>query len=468
MAITTGLTLAALLVLQQPQAGGGEQDKPLLSVAELKSLNKKLAAWIEAKKDYDDAPMNRRPAASRKHEKAKESFIKEWESRSEKVKTDLLKSIPDLRAIFDNVLPYDRASGSNSIKRLELKDPRAPEKYYALYVPRSYRVDEPLRTVVVIPGRRGESDWVEAREWFENTWGGSESLKDTVFNVTQVPNDFEFEPVPDFSKEGEDAKEVKRIALVLVSWGVTMKTYNLDRDRIYLDAGHGSTGFALRLATMFPDRFAGLILRNPADVPDIRLGSLNGMPVIAVADGASKAEAGKLQQRLNALKDGSCRLLDATDEYPFKASAPELEKWMAETKRDLMIPRVVVEPNHPRFTKAYWVSIEHMDNIIGVPLDKRARIEVQANRKQNRITVKAEGVSAFTLLLNDQLADLDDPNGITIVVNGQAQVHKRGRDFGRMFDLLYKQKLDTGWLFPAIVECAVPRSETAKDGNGEK
>ena len=108
-----------------------------------------------------------------------------------------------------------------------------------------------------------------------------------------------------------------------------------------------------------------------------------------------------------------------------------------------MRSKVVLEPNHPRFTKGYWVSIDRMENIAGIPLAKRARIEVEADRKQNRITVKSTGVEAFTLLLNDDMVDLDDPKGVTVIVNDKAVTKKRGRDFQRVFETGVRRRSTT-------------------------
>lgn len=465
MVLMVGLTLA-LFSLPVPQGGEGAQNQPVLSAAEQKSLNKKLADLIESQKTWDEATGNKRDSASRKHEKAKEAFMKEWESRCEKTKTNLLASVPDLRAIFANVLPYDRASGSGTLKKEELKDARAIEKTYALFVPKSYKPEVPVRTVVVIPGSDAAGNWVECRDWFRDTWDNAAALADTLFNVIQVPKGFDLDSIPDFSKPGDDGKENSRIALVLASWGSTVKTYNLDRDRLFLDCGKGSSGFGLRLASMFPDRFAGIVLRDVPDVDGIRLGSLNGMAVAIVAPAADKAAATKLEQRLNGLYAGACTVIEAKGEYPFAASTADIETWMGGVKRNLMQPKIVVEPNHPRFTKAYWVTIDRMESIAGIPLGQRARIEVEADRKQNRINVKSSGVEAFSLLLNDELVDLDKE--VTVVINDKAVVKKRGRELSSLIELVYTQKLDTGWLFPTTFDCKVPKPEPKTGEAGDK
>lgn len=467
MVLTVGLTLA-LFAAQVPQGGDQPQNQPLLSASEQKSLRDKLAKWIDALKEYDDAKGNKREPASRKNEKAKEAFTKEWESRSEKVKADLLKSVPDLRGIFDNVFPYDRQTGPGSLRKEELKDPGAIEKDYALFVPKSYKVESPVRSVVVLPGQDDKGNWIECRDWFAKTWDGAPILADTLFHVEQVPKEIELDTAPDFAKVGDEANEGKRIDLALRSLGTTKKAYNLDRNRMFLDGGRGAASFALRLVSYFPDQFAGIVLRGPADVDGIRLGSLTGIPVLLVATADTKADLAKLEQRLNALQADSCTLIDATDEYPFKAAAPQIGAWMDGVKRDLMRSKVVLEPNHPRYNKGYWVLIDKMEPIAGIPLAQRPRIEVEADRKQNRINVKASGIDNFTLLLNDQLVDLDDPKGVTVVVNDKAVIKKRTRDFQRLFQLLYYQKLDSNWLFPAIFDCAVPKPEDKAPEAGDK
>src|SRR6185436_1103731 len=118
-----------------------------------------------------------------------------------------------------------------------------------------------------------------------------------------------------------------------------------------LDCGEGASGFGLRLATYFPQRFAGVILRHPVDPGDLRLGSLAGMQVLVISGEETKAAAEKLAAALNEVSAGSCRILEAKGKYPYLELAPDIAEWTKGAKRDLFRPQVTVEPNHDSFEK---------------------------------------------------------------------------------------------------------------------
>ncbi|HLQ37543.1 MAG TPA: hypothetical protein VK348_07065, partial [Planctomycetota bacterium] len=236
------------------------------------------------------------------------------------------------------------------------------------------------------------------------------------------------------------------------------RNYNVDRSRVVLDFGKGSTLFGLRLATHFPDRFAGLIVRWPVDANGLRLGSLNGIPVLLIQSADTKDDCDKLKKKLDVASPGSCTVIEATG-YPFKAATPEIEKWMASVKRDLNRKRVVLEPNDDRYKQGYWASIGAMDALSTLAQDQRPRFEVEADRKTNRIVVKARGIEGFALYLNDSLVDLDKE--YVIEVNGKAFTEKRSRSRSTMLELLVK-KLDANYLYPASTQMLVPKSEASK------
>ena len=67
--------------------------------------------------------------------------------------------------------------------------------------------------------------------------------------------------------------------------------------------------------------------------------------------------------------------------------------------------------------------------------------------------VSARGVENFTLLLNDDLVDLDKE--FTVVVNDKAVTEKRTRDMRGMQERLV-QRRDWDFLFPVQYESTVP------------
>lgn len=459
MAVSSVL-LAAFLSLA-PQGTEAPNPTPILAPAEQKSLRDKALKLIETRTAYDLAPERARDKANRDYQKAKEAFQKDWEGRMEK-KGNLLKSIPDLQAIFSNSFTYERRNGTDLIKKEDAR-PKDGLPEYSLMVPKAYKQEVPMRSVLLVPGRVSEKDgWVEGREHYAQTWDGSTSSKDSIFHVAHIDKAIVLDDLPAAGRDGEEEKEVMRIGSLLLAFGETKRNLNLDRSRVFLDCGKESSAFGLRLATHFPDVFAGIILRWPVFQEDLRLGSIAGLPVLLIASQETKEAAGKIKESLDKLQSGSCTVLDATGVYPFRDATADVEKWMVDKQRRLMRPQVVVEPNDDRFKKAFWTVIGRMDPLSALSREMRPRLEVSADRATNRITVKTRGIENFALWLNDSLVDLDKE--YTVVVNDKAFTQKSTRDFGRMFDQMLV-KFDGEFLFPVLFECNVP-AETKPPATG--
>src|SRR5262245_45208798 len=106
MLLTAMLTIACL---GTPQGGG---DPPaLLTPAEQKSLQTKLAKYIEAQTAYDGATGSNdkvREKLQKEQLKAKDAFNAEFYGKLDKLDRDkkgnLLGSMPDLQALFANCL----------------------------------------------------------------------------------------------------------------------------------------------------------------------------------------------------------------------------------------------------------------------------------------------------------------------------------------------------------------------------
>lgn len=465
MAFLASLALMSLVVTVPQDPAPAAQERPaLLTPAEHASLRDKLVKYLEADEAYTRAEgVKDRERANKVREKTKDSFQKEWETRNKK--GNLLASMADLRAIYENCFAVPAPKFTpGTLKKDKLKETALES---ALYLPKTYKADKAMRTLLVLPGTttaEQTNTWVDGDRWFEAVWDKTTVLADTIVHVSHIPsgtNGIEMDPAPDFSREGQDAQEGKRIEAVFSTFGATMAAVNVDRARVFLDCARGNCAFGLRFVSMFPDRFAGIVLRHPTAVDELRLGSLLGMPVLLIKSPANAAVVDALKARLEQNSPGCATVVDATDEYPHKAAAPAIEAWMGKQRRTMYPPRVVIEPNHDRFNRAYWVRMGPMNPLHTSPADQKPRIEVQADRSTNRIVVSARGVENFTLLLNDDLVDLDKE--FTVVVNDKAVTEKRTRDMRGMQDRLV-QRRDWDFLFPVQYESTVPKPST----NGEK
>ncbi len=438
------------------------QDVPpaLLAPAEQKSLHDKLAEYIKSWTEYDEATDKAREKAAKAYNKAKEAFQKEWEGRVAK-KGDLMKSPADMQAIFSNCFLYEKKQPLT----LRKFDAKAQIGAHFLMVPPSYKSEKPIRTMILVPGQDEAGAWVDGQRYFESTWDKSATAGDSIFHIPVVGKDIDFTAMPDYSKTGAEEAEKQRNGELLGSFGETSRNYNFDRSRVIVDAGKGACSFVLRAATHFPTMFAGLILRHPdaAATADLRLGSLNGMPILLIATAETEAACTKLKERLDAQTKDSCTILKATDAYPFKAATADIEKWLANVKRDVNKKRIVLEPNDDRYKKAHWVAITTMDSIHTSVADKRPRMEVEADRANNRVTVKSVGVESFTLLLNDSLLDLDKE--FTVVVNDKAMSRKSARDLNKTIGFV-RQRFDGDYVFPVEFSTKVPKPEDKPSDGG--
>ncbi|MEC7584532.1 MAG: hypothetical protein VYE77_09450 [Planctomycetota bacterium] len=458
MQLFVKLTLSSIALFAQGALA--QEQKALLSASEQKSLRTKLAKLIEADQEFEMAPAGRqRQKAAKAYDSAKAAFVKDWDARMAK-KGNVLGSMPDLQAIFDNVFAYPRKSGL-SMRKVAAKD-GIPA--HVLSVPKKYKNTSSWPTVLVLPGRDGDS-WSPGLGYFKSLWDKAPSLATTIYHVALVPDSLELDPVPDFMTPEGDATEKQRLGELLRSFGETQRNYNVDRSRLFLDAGKGTCGFAVRAASYFPERFAGLILRDPVAVDDVRIGSLTGLPVLLLSTGDNADVCAKLKERFDGLGENACTIIETTDAYPFKAANVEIDKWMAGVQRKVDRQKVVIEPNHEQFKKAYWVIIDTMDPIHTAPLDKRPRVEAEVDRTDNRINIKAVGVESILLTLNDSLVDLDKE--FTIVINDKAVSEKRSRDFNTLLSYA-QQRFDTDFLFPVQLRLGVPTSDAtpAEPGGG--
>ena len=465
MSVLVSLLLAPLVALAPQGAPPKEQEasatrEPLLTPAEQSSLRDKLIEYLAADQAYDAATsLKDREKTNKKREKANESFQKEWDKLEEK-RGNLLGSMADLRAVFSNCFQVERPSFS--LGQLRKEESKQDGVEFSFFLPKSYKPDTPSRTVITLPGTvsaDADAEWARPADYFEATWGKTDALGNTVFVVPHPPSGLEFDPVPDFSREGAEAEENRRNAVVFAGLAHVMNEHNVDRARLFLDCGRGNCGFGLRFVSVFPDRFAGVVLRDPVAVDDIRLGSMLGMPVLMIQNAQNGAVVEALRKRLEEITPGSVKVVEATDEYPYKAAAPAIDAWLTAQRRNMTPSRVVIEPNHDRYNRAYWVDIDRADPMLGAPLDSRPRLEVEADRANNRIVVKARGLESFVLYLNDDLVDLDKE--FTVVVNDKAVPEQKTRSFRSMYERMW-QRGDWDYLFPVMYQGVVPKPVDAK------
>jgi len=460
MFVAATLSVLTALIPQDPgtapaDAGATaapEKQQPILAERDLQSLNDKMREYLSAELAYDWAEGARdREKAAKARRKAKEKFEKEWE-RCEK-KGNVLGSMPDLQAIFYNC--FEREKPRHSKGQLRPREDKDANLDFHFFVPKNYSEKTPWRTVVVLPHSTGTAgEWVDADDYWKQTWDGAALLEDSIVVVPTPPARTEMDPVPDYSREGAEADERARNGAVLGAFGDIMRNYNVDRAKVYLDCGRDTCGYGLRLVSLFPDRFAGVILRDPIAVDDIRIGSLKHVPLLLLKSGDNGARVEALKTRFDERCPGMATVLEAKGAYPHLESAPDIEQWLADKKREMSPLHVVIEPNHDRYNRSYWVDIITAESLLTTAPDEKPRLDVKADRKNNRITVTAVGIERFELMLNDAIVDLDKE--FTVVVNGTAETEQRVRSFRLLKEGLV-QRSDWDYLFPVRYSATVTK-----------
>lgn len=434
----------SLLAAAAPQGTAPASPDPLLSTREQESIAKRLQDYLAADAEYRDAEgVKDREKTGKARRSAKEKFEKEWD-KAEK-KGNLLGSVIDLRAIFHNCFERGRPG---HVGRMRLDS----EGAFGLYVPKTYKPKQTYTTIVALPGGTGAS-WQKPEDYYAATWDGCEPAREYLVHVPVLPDGLEFDPIPDYTRKGAVAEEDRRHGTVLGTFGQVMKNYTVERAKVFLDCGRGTCGYGLRLATLFPDRFAGVILRDPVAVDDIRLGTLCNLDILMLKTDDNAAVVDALTKRFEEACPGKATVLSALGAYPHKESSMDIVNWLSDKQRDFSPAHVVIENNDDRFKKAYWANIAVADSLLTTAADEKPRMEVKADRENNRITVDCRGVERFQLLLNDELVDLDKE--FTIVINGKAITEKRSRSFRKMLDQMLVRG-DWEYLFPVSYDTTVP------------
>ena len=438
-------TLTSFAVAAPQAPGATEQGKPgLLTPAERSQLRDKLTKYMQEDATFSLASGKDREKARKSRDKAKENFEDEW--RKAEKKGNLMASMPDIRDVFENC--FLSKAPTKTLGQLWNEKNKQTTFEHSWYLPKSYKPNVPHTAIMVLPGRSAAdaaAPFMKAQDYFAATWDKSAASADTIFHLPNPIAGLEFDPVPDFSREADDKEETRRIDWMWLTFSETFNANNIHRGKLFLDCGRGNCAFGVRFVSMFPDRFAGVILREPAPVEGIRLGSLLGVPFLLLKSAGNAAACDGVKAAIEAVSPGAVTVVDVTGEAPYKDATPKIEEWIKGKRRTPTPTKVVIEPNHEKYNRSYWVKITVADQLASAAPDKKPRVEIVADRAANRITAKTVGVEQFLIYLNDDLVDLDKE--FTLVVNDKATTEKKSRSFRDMRENAIVRN-DWEFLFP--------------------
>ena len=243
------------------------------------------------------------------------------------------------------------------------------------------------------------------------------------------------------------------------------QSYNVDDNRVTLtgisDGGTGAYFFAFKQPTQWAAFLPYIshpgVLRNNRSGGGYRLYfenllnrplyTVNGeddplYPVSSVLPFIKILEDAGVSHVFRAIEKGGHNTRWLSDETPM------IEQFKLDNPRDPLPETVTwVADRTDRYNRNLWIRI---DKLVG---DTAPGI-LKVSREGNRITVAAEAVTAFTLLLNPEELDFDRP--ITVVVNGTI-LHEESVTQSMVTLLDWVQRdLDKSLLFTAELHIELP------------
>jgi len=411
-----------------------QEAKPRFSKRDHERVADDVAKWIEAKMEKQSASRILADIEKRLAEAAKRAKI-----------DDPLSSVRDLEVILGGTLSYRKTgfvTGNESTR--DTVSPSGEKMRYGLRLPKRYEPDKVAYPLLVsIPGP-GE----DPKNHLASVWKHDELRDGAILYAPEIPKDL----------EGWTDVEGRNVVFSGIPdvWG----TFHVDRNRIFF-AGQGEAGvLALRLATWFPDRVAGVVLFQAPETKVV-LENLRNVPVLLAGEGpGSKAIA----TRLNDLG------------YAVEEKGEDIEgvaAWILARHRNAYPEETVFFPAR-RFAKnAHWVRIDEYDSggvedVLELSPERRPMLRGKIDRSKNEITFETRGIHSFDVLLNDVLVDLEKP--IQVVLNGQSWSGTYERSLEFLLDMVFLRN-DPSTVYVASHACRVaqePEGRSPGEASGSK
>lgn len=226
---------------------------------------------------------------------------------------------------------------------------------------------------------------------------------------------------------GEDTtlwEENDGIARVMGLYKELTRNWAVDFDRIYL-AGRGrGVKTAMHIASIWPDRFAGVIGRT-GEVGDTEPYNFGNLPTYFAGGGA----------KVSAFADAARAV--GVEGVTLQADGKEADIWswiLANPRQSY--PREVTLVATRMTNRMYWLQVPRTDGSTPV------QVTASVDRDTNTITVTGVGVTEFTLHFSDAIIDLNKE--ITVIANGQVSKAKIQRSFRETVQNIYNAVIDPG------------------------
>ncbi|MCE9594979.1 MAG: hypothetical protein K8S98_12390 [Planctomycetes bacterium] len=296
---------------------------------------------------------------------------------------------------------------------------------YAVWTPKTYRPNgETVPVVLCMPGMKDGKPY-SAKQFLVENWVDAPIREKTVLVAIDMPADGAVWNTL-FDDEGKEGG----IALVMRVFGRITSTYNVDYDRIFLVGVETGLPVALRIAGMYPQRFAGVVGQR-GDAGDASWENFRSVPTWFAGGGANCTA---FAEKTKAAGFDNCTIQQDGNDAAAWA-------WIAERKRIANPTKVNLVLGAPAPFQAYWLMTEPQE------LEPGTRIDAEVDRAANTLTITAKGVKRVTVYFNDVLLDLDKP--IKVVCNGVEREDKIARSLEDFISYVRRRTCDGGRVYVA-------------------
>ena len=400
---TTPIALAALFAAGLTSAALLRTSEPVLKGNDHTRMGKDVGAYWDALKEEKGINEAYEKVAST-YEKLHKKALKPLDGE------ELLSSVADWQRIFFLAQSYnDRGVKKGKVEDRTYEDDLFGDYRMLIQTPKGYSSKSgPHPLLIVIPpaGKTPEEHLMEM--WVEPV--GKDS---TIIAVCEMPtNELQWSEVGSADNHGG-------VDTVLLTLRSIKNTHAVDVDRTFLAGSGPGLNAAMRIATMYPHVFAGVIGRTGDLGDDISPANFGNLPTFFAGGGQ------KCSDFQTAAKD----LGFENVQVETAATEADIWAWIAENPRQVHPTEITLAPSHAYNSQAYWLGIEGFD------VEASPKISATVDRETNTITLTSEGITTATISFNDEILDLSQP--VTVVCNGTPQQDLLPRNLRNMLNLAF-------------------------------
>lgn len=425
---SSSATLLAFLAVL-PSASGAAAPLQEMSASDLKSMGKAMQEYFEEL----DSP--------KKLAKAREDLVKGLEKAGKKLvgkSGDTMSAALSLHEDLGKILAASYGYKNMRGGKVETNtiETRAGEIEYALWLPSGYKPSSgPYPLVLLVPDTK-QSLVNPGSQFLSEYWTESDLRDNAILAAVTMPEDTAVWG-EQFVEDGNGERTEGGISYLMRVFGDVTNQVAFDPDRVYLAGRGAGVPVVMKLGSLFPQLFAGVIGRA-GDVGEVTWQNFQNLPTLLLGAG------GQATAFEEAAKGGGY------DNVTLKpaADAPEVWGWMQEHPRVSNPAKVHLVPGSPIPNRAYWLQVPPMD------VQEGTYIKGEVDRATNTITIEGAGVRRVILYFNDVLVDLDQP--VKIVLNGQEQSTVIPRSLDTFLNLSVQAANDAGRLYVAVRDFDLP------------